>query len=46
MTQPVNSQGVIINNVPDNMGLAIFVTICCCWPLGLVAIMRASEVGK
>ncbi|KAK7099372.1 proline-rich transmembrane protein 1-like isoform X2 [Littorina saxatilis] len=42
MTQPTQ-QGMIINNVPDNMGLAIFTTICCCWPLGIVAIMRAQE---
>lgn len=32
-----------VNVVPDNMGMAIFTTILCCWPLGLVAIMRAQE---
>ncbi|PVD33586.1 hypothetical protein C0Q70_04843 [Pomacea canaliculata] len=24
-------------------GLAIFTTLCCCWPIGLFAIMKASE---
>ncbi|XP_005112919.1 proline-rich transmembrane protein 1 isoform X3 [Aplysia californica] len=37
VTQPV------IQQVPDRMGLAIFVTLCCFWPLGIVAIMKASE---
>ncbi|KAL8618951.1 hypothetical protein ACOMHN_018334 [Nucella lapillus] len=42
MSQPV-SRGMAVGTVPDHMGLAIFTTICCCWPLGLVAIMRAHE---
>lgn len=42
LNQPV-SQGMAVGTVPDHMGLAIFTTICCCWPLGLVAIMRAQE---
>ncbi|XP_076472208.1 uncharacterized protein LOC143301658 [Babylonia areolata] len=39
--QPVRAMAV--TTVPDHMGLAIFTTLCCCWPLGLVAIMRAQE---
>lgn len=40
--QPVNN--VVVTSVDDNMGMAIFATFCCFWPLGLIAIMRASEV--
>ncbi|XP_025084743.1 proline-rich transmembrane protein 1-like isoform X1 [Pomacea canaliculata] len=42
VTQPVAAIPVV-NSVTDNMGLAIFTTICCCWPIGLFAIMKASE---
>ncbi|PVD33584.1 hypothetical protein C0Q70_04841 [Pomacea canaliculata] len=42
VTQPVTAVPVV-NSVPDNMGLAIFTTICCCWPIGLFAIMKASQ---
>ncbi|CAL1538280.1 unnamed protein product [Lymnaea stagnalis] len=28
---------------PDHMCAAIFVTLCCFWPTGIVAIMRASD---
>nr|KAG5687442.1 hypothetical protein BaRGS_030344 [Batillaria attramentaria] len=45
MNQPT-AGGVMVNTVPDNMGLAIFTTICCCWPLGLIAIMRAQEARR
>lgn len=31
---------------PDNnMALAIFTTVCCCLPLGIVAIIKASKVN-
>ena len=31
---------------PDNnMALAIFTTLCCCMPLGIVAIIKASKVN-
>ena len=31
---------------PDNnMALAIFTTICCCLPLGIVAIVKANSVN-
>ncbi|XP_025084748.1 proline-rich transmembrane protein 1-like isoform X1 [Pomacea canaliculata] len=42
VTQPVAAVPVV-HSVPDNMGLAIFTTLCCCWPIGLFAIMKASE---
>lgn len=28
---------------PDHMNLAIFVTLCCFWPTGIIAILKASE---
>ena len=32
---------------PNNyMALAIFTTICCCLPLGIVAIVKASKVNE
>lgn len=32
---------------PDNhMALAIFTTVCCCLPLGIVAIIKASNVNS
>ena len=31
---------------PDNhMCLAVFTTLCCFWPLGILAIIKSSEVG-
>ncbi|XP_031570744.1 proline-rich transmembrane protein 1-like [Actinia tenebrosa] len=29
---------------PDYQALAWFACLCCCWPLGLVAIIRSNEV--
>ncbi|XP_071099322.1 proline-rich transmembrane protein 1-like [Haliotis cracherodii] len=43
VNQPGVNYSAVHTNAPDNMGLAIFATICCFWPLGIVAIMRASE---
>lgn len=32
---------------PDShLGLAIFVTLCCCLPLGIVAIIKANKVDE
>lgn len=32
---------------PDShLGLAIFVTLCCCLPLGIVAILKANKVNE
>ncbi len=43
--RPNSGQGWTPNACPDNnMGLAIFTTICCCLPLGIFAIIRASKV--
>ena len=50
MPQPGYGPGVQPPNyartayVPSHMGLAIFTTICCCIPLGVVAIMFAAQV--
>lgn len=30
----------------NNMALAIFTTICCCLPLGIVAIIKANNVDS
>lgn len=32
---------------PDNhLGLAIFTMLCCCMPLGIVALIKAQEVNN
>ena len=31
------------NPPPTHLTLAIFVTLCCCWPIGIFAILRASS---
>lgn len=50
--QPVVGQPQIIyvqapvineNEAPDHLVMAILVTICCCLPLGIVAILKSSE---
>ena len=28
------------------LGLAIFTTLCCCLPLGIVAILKGNQVGE
>ena len=30
----------------DNLMLAIFTTVCCCLPLGIVAIVKANSVNS
>ncbi|XP_013401965.1 proline-rich transmembrane protein 1 [Lingula anatina] len=46
--QPITGQPQIVvyqqqpaHNIPDQMGYAIFVTLCCCWPMGIMAIVKA-----
>jgi hypothetical protein len=34
----------VIPIVNDQMGLSIFACLCCCWPIGIFAIMKSSEV--
>lgn len=48
ITQPGTMiQGVVHpmqGGPPDYQGLAWFACLCCCWPLGLVAIFKSNEV--
>ena len=34
----------IPENIPNNLSKAIFATVCCCIPLGIVAIVNAAKV--
>jgi predicted Zn finger-like uncharacterized protein len=33
-------------DIPTYMAQAIMVTLCCCWPLGIVAIIQAARVNS
>ncbi|KAJ8049453.1 Proline-rich transmembrane protein 1 [Holothuria leucospilota] len=49
MQQPVQSQAIVrVNNsmpyIKDYFGLALFVTLCCCLPFGIVALVKSNEV--
>lgn len=37
-------EGQFVPKPNSNMGLAIFSTLCCCIPFGIVAIINASKV--
>ena len=44
-------QGQVQEQVPmmkpdNNMALAIFTTVCCCLPFGIVAIIKANSVNS
>ncbi len=39
-----NSQNQVPFMPDNNMALAIFTTLCCCMPLGIYSIIRASKV--
>jgi hypothetical protein len=32
--------------VPNYLVQSILVTLCCCWPLGIVAIIQAAQVNS
>ena len=36
---------VTIPYVNDHMGLSIFSCLCCCWIIGIFAIIKSSEVN-
>ncbi|XP_070574439.1 proline-rich transmembrane protein 1-like [Ptychodera flava] len=45
--QPVVGVAVQQPRAPDDyMGLAIFTTLCCFWPVGIFAILKARDVHK
>ena len=41
-----NMEEQVIMKPNNNMALAIFTTICCCLPLGIVAIVKANSVDS
>ncbi|KAJ8029901.1 Proline-rich transmembrane protein 1 [Holothuria leucospilota] len=45
---PVTTMVIRDPQIPakDYLVFAIFVTMCCCWPLGIVAIIKALNVRK
>ncbi|KAJ8049452.1 Proline-rich transmembrane protein 1 [Holothuria leucospilota] len=49
MQQPVQSQAIVrVNNsmpyIKDYFGLALFVTLCCCLPFGIVGLVKSNQV--
>lgn len=48
-TEVNNMGGQSAQNMPkpdNNLALAIFTTVCCCLPLGIYAIVKASSVNS
>ncbi|XP_070561576.1 proline-rich transmembrane protein 1-like [Ptychodera flava] len=47
LQQPVVGVAVQQPQAPDDyMGFAIFTTLCCFWPVGIFAILKARDVHK
>lgn len=45
ITQQPTSGATVVASYQDHMTAAILVTLCCFWPTGIVAIIKASEVS-
>ena len=43
LTQPATVTTAVIPYMNDYMGLSIFSCLCCCWCIGLFAIIKSSE---
>lgn len=41
----MNQQTTFVPIPDSHLGLAIFTTLCCCLPLGIVAIIKSSKVS-
>ncbi|XP_022783540.1 proline-rich transmembrane protein 1-like isoform X2 [Stylophora pistillata] len=41
---PFVVQGNVQASPPDYQGLAWFACLCCCWPVGILAILKSNEV--
>jgi hypothetical protein len=41
----MEDQNTFVPKPNSNLGLAIFTTLCCCLPLGIVAIIKSSKVN-
>ena len=47
MNPAANTAAPVVHpHIPSNLGLAIFSTLCCCIPFGIVAIIFASQVSS
>ncbi|ESO91555.1 hypothetical protein LOTGIDRAFT_233366 [Lottia gigantea] len=45
VTQP-QTTSAIHTTPPDHLGLAVLATLLCCWPVGIMAIMRALDARR
>ena len=47
MNPAANTAAPVVHpHIPSNLGLAIFSTLCCCLPFGIVAIIFATQVSS
>ncbi len=44
-TQQVSGQQSYVPQPDSHLGLAIFTTLCCCLPFGIIAIIKGNKVG-